>query len=310
MISTHRNQSKRPSYPTNLELANSFREVADLLERQGANPFRVRAYRRGAETIDSLPAPLWQTVVAEGADALTRFPTIGQSLAKVVGQMVRTGRLRLLERLRGEGQPERIFTTVAEIGPKLAQRIHEQLHIETLTELEAAAYDGRLAQVPGMGRKRLRAVRETLSGRFRRPRPLLSTASTSAPASQIVSPPVPITELLDLDRQYRELAAQGRLPRVSPRRFNPTGEAWLPILHTQRGARKYTVLFSNTAHAHEMGATHDWVLIYQDAPGQRAGPPRAKSWTVITAHLGQMKGKRIVRGREEDCRAFYELQNR
>jgi putative hydrolase len=110
---------------------------------------------------------------------------------------------------------------------------------------------------------------------------------------------VPVHELLDVDEQYRRLARQGHLPRIAPRRFNPTREAWLPVLHTERGERHYTAMYSNTAHAHEVGATHDWVVIYRDDE-DHGGP-----WTVITAGYGPLRGRRIVRGREDECRQFY-----
>lgn len=77
-------------------------------------------------------------------------------------------------------------------------------------------------------------------------------------------------------------------------------EAWLPILHTHRGARHYTALFSNTARAHEMHTTHDWVVIYRDDHGGQV------QWTVITSRLGDLEGRRIVRGREEECRRCYD----
>ena len=76
------------------------------------------------------------------------------------------------------------------------------------------------------------------------------------------------------------MAKQGKLPRIAPRRFNPTGDAWLPVLHTQRDGRHYTALYSNTARAHELGTTHDWVVIYRD-DDQHSG-----SWTAITASFG------------------------
>ncbi len=84
------------------------------------------------------------------------------------GLKLRTGKFPLLDRLRGDDAAEHQFVTVADIGLKLAQRIHEQLGIETLWDLEAGANDGRLAQVSGIGKKRLRAVRESLAGRFQR----------------------------------------------------------------------------------------------------------------------------------------------
>ena len=290
---TKSKQSAPKTYPTNAELAAALLETADLLEAQGASPFRVRAYRNAAQTLETLEAPLWHTVEAEGAAALIRFPTIGRSIAGSLAHMIRTDKFPLLERLRGEDAAERLFATVADIGPKLAQRIHEHLGIETLWELEAAAQDGRLAQVPGMGQKRLRAVRESLAGRFRRPVPPKSkvTSETALDA--------PIGELLDVDREYRESANKRQLPRIAPRRFNPTHEAWLPVLHTEREARHYTAMFSNTARAHELDATHDWVVIYRDDDGDHG------QWTVITSSFGKLRGKRIVRGREAECASHY-----
>jgi DNA polymerase (family X) len=64
------------------------------------------------------------------------------------------------------------------------------------------------------------------------------------PASIRAEPPV--DELLDVDREYRERAAAGTLQRITPRRFNPRGEAWLPVRHTERAGRHYTALFSNS----------------------------------------------------------------
>ena len=65
----------------------------------------------------------------------------------------------------------------------------------------------------------------------------------------------PVAELLDVDRAYRTAAAAGELRRIAPRRMNPEAEAWLPVLHTERGSRHYTVLFSNTPRAHRLGRT-------------------------------------------------------
>jgi len=282
---------------SNEQVAAALEETADLLETQGANPFRVRAYRNAAGTIRGLRGSLDRMFAAEGLEGLMRLAGIGRSLAHSIGQLLRAGRLPLLERLRGEDAPERLFMTVADIGPKLAQRIHEDLEIETLADLEAAAHDGRLAEVQGMGKKRLRAVRESLAGRFARQR----TAARPARAgeeeraeTEIVS----VAELLDIDQEYRRRVKQGTLPRIAPRRFNPTREAWLPVLHTQRGDRHYTALFSNTARAHELGTTHDWVVIYRDDhdDGQ---------WTVITSRFGPLGGRRVVRGREQECAQRY-----
>ena len=77
-------------------------------------------------------------------------------------------------------------------------------------------------------------------------------------------------------------------------------EAWLPVLHTARGAREYTALFSNTALAHRLGRTHDWVVIYHDG----AGPEHQD--TIVTEARGPLEGRRVVRGREGECLAWYQ----
>jgi hypothetical protein len=279
---------------TNGFVAARLDEAAELLSQQGANEFRVRAYRRAAETLRAMTPPVAVVLDEQGLHGLMKLPGIGDSLARAIEHIVATGQLPLLERLRTDSAPARVFTTVADIGPKLAQRIHEELGIESLAELEAASWDGRLARVPGMGQKRIRAVRESLAGRFRRPR----SDAAAKTASSIVQPSV--GELLDVDEEYRRLAERDRLVRVAPRRFNPAGRAWLPILHTKRGERRYTAMFSNTGRAHELGATHDWVVIYNAAKASGG------QWTVITSTLGRLKGRRVVRGREAECATWYE----
>lgn len=295
---TNGKSNGKPEEWTNEAIADRFEQIADLLETQNANPFRVRAYRLAAGTLRELKRPAANILAEEGLDGLEALPNIGESLALAIAQLVHTGKIPLLDQLRGEATPERVLASVPGIGPALAARIHEQLGIGTLPDLEAAAHDGRLAEVPGFGTKRLRAVREVLAGRLHRrpPRP----TQRPRPSSTKAQPPV--SELLDVDAEYRKKAKEGKLPRITPRRFNPTREAWLPILHTQRGDNQYTVLFSNTARAHELGVTDDWVVIYRDDNGN------AGQWTVVTGWYNPLRGKRVVRGREEECVAYYQEQ--
>jgi hypothetical protein len=279
---------------SNDELAKQLGEIADLLDAQQANPFRVNAYRAAADTIRKLPEPVSERLARDGIEGLEMLPGIGHSLSRVLAQLVETGRSALLDQIRGTTRPERVLTTVAGIGGKTAARIHDELGIQTLAELEAAAYDGRLAKLPGMGYKRVRSVRESLAGRFQ-PRPKRAKAETDNVP--------PVGELLEIDEEYRRKAAADQLPRISPRRFNPQGEAWLPILHTHREDRHYTAMFSNTAKAHELGTTRDWVVIYRDDANG------AGQWTVITSLFGRFKGQRIVRGREQECAEHYGIQH-
>lgn len=291
------NANQQPVIYANDQIAELLDETAELLEAQGANQYRVRAYRNAAETLRKTLRPVSDILSTEGLDGLKELAGVGDSLARSIEQLAKTGKFGLLERLRGDLLAERLFETVPGIGHALATRIHDELGIESLAELQAAASDGRLSKIPGMGQRRVQAVRESLAGRFRQSAP----SSRSQPKSlQAEADEPPIAELLEIDREYREKAAADRLPRIAPRRFNPTHQAWLPILHTECEDRHYTALFSNTARAHELGTTNDWVVIYRD---DQKG---AGQWTVITARLGKLKGQRIVRGREPDCVRFYD----
>jgi hypothetical protein len=273
----------------NLEVAARLDEVAQLLELQEANPFRVRAYRGGAETVRRLERPVSDLLATGGLAALDSLPGIGPTLAGAIRDLVSLGRLPMLDRLRGESDAIAVLTSVPGIGSVLAGRLHHDAGIDTLEDLEAAAYDGRLARLPHFGGRRVAAVRDTLRARLARVR-----APDPAPEA-----PPPVIELLSVDREYRAKAAAGTLPRIAPRRFNPARLAWLPVLHTQREDRHYTALFSNTARAHELDRTRDWVVLYAD------GGRGEQQFTVVTARLGPLKGRRVVRGREAECFAHY-----
>jgi hypothetical protein len=275
----------------NAHVAARLEEVAGIIEWQGANPYRVRAYRRAAFTLRGLDRPVSELLASGGVPALEALPGIGESLARSIRTLVETGRLPMLERLRGASDPVALFATVPGIGRRTADRLHHQLGIDTLEELEAAAHDGRLGTLLGLGAKRLAGIRDSLAHRLERVR---ARRDANAP----VRPPS-VGELLDVDREYREKARAGILKTIAPRRLNPAGEAWLPVLHTARGGRHYTAVFSNTPRAHRMGATRDWVVLYWDGAG---GEGQA---TVITSTRGPLQGLRVVSGREDECACWY-----
>lgn len=278
---------------TNEDIAELLDQVAGLLEAQQANRFRVGAYEKAAETLRGLDARAADILETAGVAGLATLPAIGDSLARVIAEVIETGRLGLLERLRGQAAPEALFATVPGIGPRLAARIHEELGIETLEELETAAHDGRLASVRGFGARRLLAVSESLSGRL---------GKRARRATRVGTDLAPVSELLDVDREYRHKSSAGELRRIAPRRFNPDAKAWLPILHTSRGDHSYTALYSNSALAHELDKTGDWVVLYRDdGTGERQA-------TVVTETRGPLLGQRVVRGREVECLAHYQGQ--
>ncbi|MGE0441843.1 MAG: helix-hairpin-helix domain-containing protein [Gemmatimonadales bacterium] len=273
--------------PEHARVATLLRDAARLLEEQHASPFRVAAYRRAADAVEALNTPVAGLI--DRHPGLESVPGIGPRLAATIRGIVESNRFPLLERLASERDFTTVVATLPGVGPHLARRIVSELGVESLEELEVAVADGRLGRLRGFGVKRVAGIRDALAGRLR-----------TSPARQLTrTPPPPVEELLDVDREYRRRI--DTLPRIAPRRFNPAREAWLPVLHTSRGGHRYTALFSNTARAHQLGRTRDWVVLYFDGPD---GEGRA---TVVTARYGVLRGRRVVRGREASCARFYGL---
>lgn len=280
-----------PAPAVNRKIAARLSEAADLLEQQGANPFRVDAYRGAVDTLTNLTEDVTALASSEGAEGLAKLPGIGRGIAAAILEMVQDGRWRFLDRLRGSFDPTQVFQSIPGIGPVLAEQIHEALDVDTLEELEVAAHDGRLERVDGIGTARAAMIRssiESMLGSHRGPR---QSARREEPA---------IDTILDVDREYLEKAVAGSLRTIAPRRFNPREEAWLPVLHTERGQWSFTALFSNSARAHTLNRTRDWVVIYYDNDDHHEGQQ-----TVVTERRGPLASKRVVRGRESECARYY-----
>lgn len=277
----------------NQQIAARLGEAAEILEQQGANPFRVAAYRRAAQTVAGLDVDLRDLLEGGDVARLLELPGVGRGIATAIEELVRTGCWAQLERLRGTLDPVRLFQTIPGVGPRLARRLHDELQVDTLQALEVAAHDGRLEGVPGIGPRRAASIRALLGSMLGRVRRLRGPAPGSGPGPGVAL-------LLEVDREYRERAAVGALPTIAPRRFNPAGEAWLPILHCHRGGWNFTALYSNTVRAHELSRTRDWVVVYFYDNDHREG-----QYTVVTETRGAMSGRRVVRGREAECRALY-----
>lgn len=282
--------------PENATVADMLREAASLLAAQNANPFRVAAYRKAADTIGALSRSVRELFEREGRAGLDALPSVGPGIASAIAEILVSGRWSQLDRLRGDANASQVFQTVPGIGDELAQRIQEQIGVDSLESLEAAAHDGRLEQVRGIGPRRASAIRAALTQMLDRRRAL---QRSRRPSVSRAGPTVDV--LLDVDREYRAKAQAGELPTIAPRRFNPSGESWLPVLHTRRGPWHVTALYSNTAKAHELHRERDWVVVYFYDDEQVE-----HQHTVVTETHGSMQGQRVVRGRETECRQLYE----
>lgn len=278
--------------PLNHEIALELHEIANLLREQRANPFRVNAYLHAAQTLDGLDEDVASLLDEKGIKGLVDLPAIGDGIARSIYEYVATGHISRLESLRGAADPVALLRSIPTIGPQLAERIHDDLGIDSIEALENAVRDGSLAKVEGLGDKRLQAVaawlQQHLDRQRRRPQ---RTPASAGPAVEL---------LLEVDHEYREKSRAGMLSKIAPRRFNPEQRAWLPILHTVRGGWHFTTLYSNTARAHDLRRVFDWVVIYFYDDDQREG-----QHTVVTEIRGPLAGKRVVRGREAECRQYY-----
>jgi hypothetical protein len=273
----------------NQTIARKLNDYATYLEGEDSNVYRVRAYRRAAATVLAQERSLAEVVRDKGRAGLEELEGIGSSLAYTIEGLVRTGEFRTLRPNAGHVDPERLLTSLPGVGRQLAHVLHEQLGITTLEEMERAAHDGRLAGV-GVGPKRLRGLIDALAGRLRRSR-----------LPEPIHGEPPVEQLLAIDEEYRRRAERDALPTVTPRRFNPEHEPWLPLFVTDREGWRFRALFSNTALAHRLGRTNDWVVVYFDDGFHSA------QRTVVTETHGDLRGRRVVRGRERECRAHYQV---
>src|SRR3974390_3084733 len=133
----------------NATIADIFDEIADLLELTNGNPFRVRAYRRAAQTVRGNSKELWEDVAA--GRELDRLPGIGADLAGKIAEIVTTGRCELLQQLRSRAAPGQAeLLRLPGLGPKRVRRLKMRHRITTPAELQAALAAGKSVGVPGL----------------------------------------------------------------------------------------------------------------------------------------------------------------
>lgn len=278
---------------TNSQIAALLARYADLLAAEGGDRFRIRAYRAAVDEIAALDRPLSQIFADGGIDALIALRGIGHGIAAAIVEMLTTGQWRQLALHAQNLTPARLFATIPGIGPVLAKRLVQSLGVETLPDLEAALRLGD-AEVQGIGARRRAAILAGLAQRLNR----LPSGQRLRKAPDPPMPPIDL--LLAIDARYRAKARAGALRLIAPRRFNPTGAAWLPIMHHHADGWEFTALFSNTANAHELGRTHDWVVMYFRPESGVEGRV-----TIVTETQGPLKGQRVIRGHEAACAQHY-----
>jgi DNA polymerase (family 10) len=140
-----------PEKFTNHQLAETFTLVADLLEIKGEVIYKILAYRKAAESLDSLDRDAYDLWTAGELD---KIPGVGKAISEKIDELFSTGKLGFLEKLKGEVPPSLVeLLRVPDLGPKKAALFWRELGVTNLAELEAAAREGKLRSLPGMGEK-------------------------------------------------------------------------------------------------------------------------------------------------------------
>jgi hypothetical protein len=209
-----------PKGVTNNDIAKILDRIADLLSAKGENPFRVRSYRNAASTIAATTVSIPKLLASKGIGGLTDLKSVGEKLAGLIQEYVKTGTVEALETLEKEVTVEQKKGIVRESGTHVFERPIE----------------------------------------------------------------LPAALILDVDEEYRAKAAAGKLKKIAPRLMNPDKKAWLPILATEKKGYRFTVMFSNTERAHELGKTNDWVVLY--AAKGKGGKPMHRGYRTTGSPQG------------------------
>jgi DNA polymerase (family 10) len=146
----------------NADIAAVFEEIADLLEIQNENPFRIRAYRNAARQVEGMGVAL-ADMVAKGED-LTELPGIGDDLAAKIKEIVATGHCQALEKLRRQVAPSVTeLLKIPGLGPKRVRTLYDQLKVKTIDQLAKLAKAGRIRELAGFGAKTEQTILEALA---------------------------------------------------------------------------------------------------------------------------------------------------
>jgi DNA polymerase (family 10) len=136
---------------TNQEIADILIHISEILDIQGENPFKIRAYIKASQTIENLT---YQLSSLEDKDRIMELPGIGEGIAKKIKELLETGKLKYYEDLKkSEYAPLIELLRIPGMGPKHAKLVHDELGVKSIAELKKAAEAGKLRELPGLGEK-------------------------------------------------------------------------------------------------------------------------------------------------------------
>ncbi|OGC78938.1 MAG: hypothetical protein A2145_06760 [candidate division Zixibacteria bacterium RBG_16_40_9] len=219
---------------TNQQIAKILEEIADILEIQGEIVFKVRAYQKAVETVSNLTKEI-STMMEE---ELRELPGIGEAIAKKVHTLATTGKLDYYEELKkSEFAPLVDLLQIPSVGPKHARMLYERLGVKTVADLEKAAKEGKIKDLPGMGAKSEENILKGISALFRH--------KERIPLGQILPKVEKIVEELKKVKEVKNIALAGSLRRmketiadgdvlVSANKAEPIMEAFVTLPQVER----------------------------------------------------------------------------
>ncbi len=189
----------------NADITAIFEEIADRLEIEAANPFRIRAYRNAARILGDLPQDARQLV--ERGEDLTSLPGIGSDLAAKINEIVGTGHCSLLDRLRSELPPAITeLLKIPGLGPKRVKALYHDLDVQTVEQLQRAAHDGRIRALPGFGEKTEQNISQALEAHASQARRFkLATAAQYAEALHAFLQGIPGVQQVSVAGSFRRM---------------------------------------------------------------------------------------------------------
>jgi hypothetical protein len=265
----------------NAAIASELAGFAERLEREQGNLYRIQAYRRAAETVRRLDQPVKDIVARDGVAGLRRLPGIGAHLAAAIERLCSSGAYHTLaDGAEAVSEAERL-ESLPGVGPRLAELLWKQLNVQTVGELAALVHSPEFEDVPLSDRRRHRLVQAVADWQQR--------SQGAVPAAE-----PEVGELLSVDEEFRRQAGGGHVFHVAG--SGEEGAGLLPLLSVRRNGWKLLAMYCSSALAHRLGRNRDWVVVYfqrDQHRGQR---------TVVTERRGDLRGRRVVRGRESECR--------
>ena len=144
-------------------LSEIFSQMADALDILGENPFKIAAYRRASRVLEDYPTDVDEVYRRGGISALRSIPRIGVAIAKKIAEFLDTGHMRKYEEVMSQVPQELLMLIhVQGVGPKTLKLAYGRLGVRTMQDFTRVIDDGSLAELPGMGHKKVENIRKGL----------------------------------------------------------------------------------------------------------------------------------------------------